>query len=217
MTILYSYKEGNYINLNDVDYNKPETIPENIYVNITNKCPCRCSFCIREEDSIKEFDELWLKTEPTVKEVIDEFEKVDLSKYSEIIFCGYGEPLTRLNEVINISKYLKSREDSIKIRINTNGLGDLINKTDAAKAIGNYIDSVSISLNASNKEKYLEITKSSFGIDSFEGMIKFAVNCKKYIDDVALSVVDIIGEEEINKCKELCNKYDLKIKIRQFR
>lgn len=216
MSILYSYKNGVYIRLNEIDYEKDEEIPESIYVNLTNKCPCACTFCIRRSDKIKEFDDLWLKVEPTVQEVINEIEKHDLSKYKEVIFCGYGEPLTRLEEILEISNYLKRKREDINIRINTNGLGDLINKKEVAPLLSKTIDSVSISLNASNAEEYLKITKSKFGIESYEALLKFAVSCQKYLKDVRLTVVDIIGESEIKKCREICEKHNLNLKVRKF-
>jgi radical SAM enzyme (TIGR04100 family) len=215
MAILYSYRNGAYIRLDDINYDEDEEIPESMYINLTNRCPCACSFCIRSSDKIKEFDDLWLKVEPTVQEVINEIEKHDLSKYKEVIFCGYGEPLTRLEEVLEISNYLKDRKD-INIRINTNGLGDLINKKEVAPLLSNIIDSISISLNASNAEKYLQITKSKFGIESYEALLKFAISCKKYIQDVRLTVVDVIGEEEIKKCRNICEKNNLNLKVRKF-
>ena len=216
MSILYSYKNGVYIRLNDINYEEDEDIPESIYVNLTNNCPCTCTFCIRSSDKIKEFDDLWLKVEPTVQEVINEIEKHDLSKYKEVIFCGYGEPLTRLEEILEISNYLKGKREDIDIRINTNGLGDLINKKEVAPLLSKTIDSVSISLNASNAEEYLKITKSKFGIESYEALLKFAVSCQKYLKDVRLTVVDIIGESEIKKCREICEKHNLNLKVRKF-
>lgn len=215
MTILYSYKDGAYIKLKDINYEKEKEIPESIYVNITNKCPCSCSFCIRSSDKIKEFDDLWLKIEPTVQEVINEFEKYNISKYKEVIFCGYGEPLTRLEAILEISNYLK-KQKNIKIRINTNGLGDLINEKEVAPLLSKTIDSISISLNASNPEEYLKITKSKFGIESYNALLKFALNCKKYIRDVRFTVVDVIGEGEIKKCRELCEKININLKVRRF-
>ncbi|EKQ53813.1 MULTISPECIES: TatD family nuclease-associated radical SAM protein [unclassified Clostridium] len=215
MAILYSYRDGEYIKLSDINYEEDKEIPESIYINLTNKCPCACSFCIRSSDKIKEFDDLWLKVEPTVQEVINEFEKHDLSKYKEVVFCGYGEPLTRLEEVLEISNYLKERKD-IKIRINTNGLGDLINGKEIAPLLAPNIDNVSISLNASNPEEYLKITKSKFGIKSHEALLKFALSCQKHMKNVALTVVDVIGEDEVNKCRELCKKNNLNLKVRKF-
>lgn len=217
MSILYSYKNGVYIKLSDINYKDALEIPESIYVNLTNKCPCACTFCVRSSNEIKDFDDLWLKVEPTVEEVINEFEKHDLSRYKEVIFCGYGEPLTRLETLLEVSNYLKGKREDLNIRINTNGLGDLINAKDVTPLLAKTIDSVSISLNASNAEDYLKITRSQFGIGSYEALLKFAVNCQKYIKDVRLTVVDIIGHAEVKKCREICEKHNLKLKVREFK
>ncbi|MFL0194044.1 TatD family nuclease-associated radical SAM protein [Clostridium sp. WILCCON 0269] len=216
MSILYSYKNGVHVNLNHANYEEDKAIQENIYVNLTNKCPCACTFCIRNSDKIKEFNNLWLKSEPTVQEVLNEFKKHDLSRCKEVIFCGYGEPLTRLYAVLEVSKYLKREKEDLNIRINTNGLGDLINKREVAPLLSKTIDSVSISLNASNAEEYLKITKSKFGIKSYESVLKFALGCQKYLKNVRLTVVDVIGEAEIIKCREICEKHNLILKVRKF-
>ena len=180
MTILYDYKES-------------------LYINMTNKCPCACVFCIRDEtDHVGNSDSLWLDHEPTVEEVKNEFEKFDLDKYDEIVFCGYGEPLVRINEVVEVAKYIRSISD-IKIRVNTNGLSDLMHKKKTAVLLKDNIDAVSISLNAPNKTRYNEVTQPKFGEKSFEALLDFATDCKKYIKEVNFSVVDEISEEEMKK------------------
>lgn len=216
MAILYSYLDGEYISLNNIDY-RNNNIPDKIYVNITNQCPCACTFCVRTNNKIEGFNDLWLKEEPSIEDVINEFEKHDLSKYNEIIFCGYGEPLTRLDAVLGIADYIKKNHENIRIRINTNGLGDLINKKEIAPLLSKDIDSVSISLNASNPKSYLEITKSRFGIYSYSALLDFAKSCKKNNIDVKVTVVDIIGEQEIIKCRDVCDKNGLQLTVREFR
>ena len=195
MTILYDYKES-------------------LYVNITNQCPCACVFCIRKEtDYVGNSNSLWLDHEPTVDEVKNEFKKFDLEKYDEIVFCGYGEPLVRLNEVIEVSKYIKSISD-IKIRINTNGLSDLIHNKKTAVLLKDNIDSISISLNAPNKTRYNEVTKPKFGEKSFDALLDFANDCKKYIEEVNFSVVDEISDEEIKESQDLADKMNIVLRVR---
>ena len=144
MTILYDYEDS-------------------LYINLTNKCPCACVFCIRKEtDHVGNSDSLWLDHEPTVEEVKKEFKNFDLNKYEEIVFFGYGEPLVRINEVVEVAKYIRSISN-IKIRVNTNGLSDLIHNKKTAQMLKDNIDAVSISLNAPNKVKYNEVTKPKFG------------------------------------------------------
>ena len=100
---------------------------DGLYFNITNRCPCSCDFCIRNlVDSLGDADSLWLKREPSVDEVMEMLKEWDLSKYSEIVFCGYGEPTERLEDLLEISRRIKANHD-IKCRVNTNGLSDLVN------------------------------------------------------------------------------------------
>lgn len=189
-------------------------IGKSLYVNITNKCPCRCVFCIREEtDHVGNSGSLWLDHEPKVQEVKEEFNKFNLADYDEIVFCGYGEPLVRINEVVEISKYIKSISN-IKIRINTNGLSDLIHNKNTALLLKDNIDAVSISLNAPNKIKYNEVTRSKFGEKSFDALLRFAKNCTEYIKEVNFSVVDEINEEEIEQSKRLAKEMNIPLRVR---
>lgn len=132
------------------------------YLNITNACPCRCTFCIRNNGDSVGGTTLWFDHNPTIDEIIAEIDKFDFSKYNNsITICGYGEPTCALNNLIDACKHL--REKGVKIRLNTNGLSDLINKRETAKEICEVIDSVSISLNAPTAEKYDAVTRASFG------------------------------------------------------
>lgn len=190
------------------------TIDNSLYVNITNQCPCRCTFCIRlESDEVGGSGSLWLDHDPTIEEVKEALNNYDLDNYKEVVFCGYGEPLVRINEVIEISKYIKSISN-IKIRVNTNGLSDLIHEKDTAIMLKDIIDSISISLNAPDKEVYNKVTRPKFGEKSFDSMIKFVIDCKTYINEVVLSVVDTISKEEIEKSQNLANELQIPLRIR---
>lgn len=218
MVILYTYKDGVYYNLNNIsleEMNEKE-IKNNIYVNLTNRCPCSCTFCLRQTKEMTEQNCLWLKREPSVDEVIAEFEKLDITKYNEVIFCGFGEPTERLDDIILIAKYLKKRRAEILIRINSNGLSDLVNGKETAPLFKGLVDTMSISLNASNAEEYYRLTRSKFGIKSYEEMQKFAVSCKKYIPNVVFTVVDCIGEDEIKACQKVCDNLGITLRIRAF-
>ena len=161
MVILYTSDNGNFISLKNITIEEMESngIKKNIYVNLTNRCPCACTFCLRQTKKMLESNSLWLEKEPTVKEVISEFESININLYDEIIFCGFGEPTERLDAIIEVSKYIKERNSKIPIRINTNGLGDLINKKEVAPLLEGLIDTVSISLNAPTAKEFYEITK----------------------------------------------------------
>lgn len=216
MLILYTAKNGVYTDLKDIYDNEKESMPKNIYVNITNKCPCACTFCLRNTKELDKSNNLWLDREPTVQEIIGEFEKYDLTQFNEVIFCGFGEPLVRLEDLLEVAKYLKNRSSNIKIRINTNGLADLVHGKETALLLKGLIDTVSISLNASNAEDYYKLTRSKFGIESFDAMLKFAVSCKDYVPNVVMTVVDCIGREEIDACQAICDRIGVRLRVRPF-
>lgn len=216
MVILYTYNNGNYINLEDVDITKNESSHKSIYVNVTNNCPCSCTFCLRNTKEMAKSNSLWLDKEPTVHEIIEDFEKYDITKFDEIIFCGFGEPLTRLDDVLEVAKYIKKRNSNTPIRVNTNGLADLVNKKETAPLFKGLIDTVSISLNASNAEEYLRLTRNKFGIESYDAMLKFAVSCRAYVPNVVMTVVDCIGKEEIDACQAVCDNIGVPLRVRPF-
>lgn len=191
-------------------------IKNSIYVNLTNRCPCSCTFCLRNsKDKMGDSDSLWLKNEPTVEEIINHFEKYDLEKYDEVVFCGFGEPLERVDAVCEVAKFIRSKSN-IKIRINTNGLGNLIHQRDITKELEGLIDIISISLNASNAEEYLKVTRSKFGMESFDKMLEFTRLAKNRIPKVILTVVDIIGQDEVEKCRKVCESTGAEFRVRAF-
>lgn len=191
-------------------------VGQNLYLNITNKCPCSCTFCIRKNaDGAYGSDSLWLERDPEIDEIIDALENMDYKKYNEVVFCGYGEPTERIDVLIETAKYIKENNGP-KIRINTNGLSDLINGRPTAQLLEGVADIVSISLNAGTKEEYLKVTRPSFGDSSFEEMQKFAVECKKYVPEVVLTVVDVIGEDEVNAAREVADRLGIKLRVRAY-
>ena len=188
-----------------------------IYVNMTNRCPCACTFCLRKQsDHVYGSDPLWLEREPTVEEVCESIDKWDLSKYSEIVFCGYGEPTMRLDDLLEVAKYIRSKSD-IKIRINTNGLADLIAGEKVAHKLEGLIDTVSVSLNATNKEDYFKLVRPKFGINSYDAMLSFTKECTKYVPNVIMTVVDeVTSKEEQEKCREICESIGAKLRVRPY-
>lgn len=185
-----------------------------LYANITNKCPCRCEFCIRYmADGLGTADSLWLKREPTVRECITMLKDWNLSSYDELVFCGYGEPTERLDDLLKLAEYVK-KNTGLKIRINTNGLSDLINGKETLPLMEGIVDSVSVSLNQSDAEKYNALCHPDFGIRSYSAMLDFtrkAVNC---IPHVAMSVVGVIPEEDIEKCRKIAEEIGVPFRVR---
>lgn len=187
---------------------------DSLYLNITNRCPNRCEFCIRNVKKGVAGNDLWLLKEPTYQELIDDLALFPLSKYKEVVFCGFGEPMCNLSIISQIGPYLKRK--GCRLRINTNGLGCLINgRDDIPKLIAPYIDCVSISLNASTPETYQEICRSKYGEAAFYAMLDFAKGCVQAGIETTMSVVDFIGEEEIEACRKLAEQTGAHFRVRE--
>lgn len=185
------------------------------YLNITNKCPCSCVFCIRSNgDGLGSAETLWHKKDPTLEEIKKEIDEFDFTPYDEVVFCGYGEPTQALDNLIESAKYLKEKH-GLKIRVNSNGLSDLINGKKTAPMLEGVVDTISISLNAPDAESYQRVSRSKFGSDAFPAILKFAQDCKKYIPNVKFTAVDVITAEEIEKCKEISEKLGIPLRIRE--
>lgn len=189
---------------------------DQVYFNITNQCPCRCTFCIRSHgNAVGDAQNLWLKQEPSLKEIKEAIDAYDFGECKEVIFCGYGEPTMALETLIAVSRYVKERYP-FRIRLNTNGLSDLIHKRSTAKEICEAVDCVSISLNMPDAESYTEIVRPVYGEVSFDAMLKFAVDCKKYLEDVRFTVVDVIGEEKVRESQKLAQRLGIPLRVRVY-
>lgn len=192
-------------------------VGNNLYLNLTNKCPCSCTFCIRNSaDGAYGSDPLWLEHEPTMSEIMEDLDKRDLAKYNEIVFCGYGEPTCRLDTVIQVADELKARPLCPPLRINTNGLSDLVNGKSTAEILCDFMDIISISLNAGTEDEYMKVTRPKFP-EAFMAMQKFTADCVKTGNaEVIMSVVDIIPPEQIQASKEIAEKLGAKLRVRVF-
>lgn len=186
-----------------------------MYINITNGCPCKCVFCIRDNaDSISGNDSLWLEHEPTMEEIVSAFESFDKTGISEAVFCGYGEPMARADMVVKMAEYIKAHSD-MKLRLNTNGLVKLIHPDFDINRLKGLTDSVSISLNAPSAARYNEVTRPSFGEKAFGVMLDFAAAMKE-ICYTAFTVVDIISPEEIEECRAIADKMGIPLRVRAY-
>ena len=188
-----------------------------IYVNITNRCTCSCTFCLRnEKETVGESSTLWLEHEPSVEEVKKEFEKFNMDEYNEVVFCGFGEPTERIDDLIEIAKFVKEKYHK-KIRINTNGQGSLSNGKDIAPMMKGVVDIVSVSLNTPNEKRYNEIVRSRFGDQAYQAMLSFVKEVRQYVPEVVLSTVSTtITKEEEEECRKICEDLGVTYRIRPF-
>ena len=189
----------------------------NLYVNMTNKCSNNCIFCIRNNNNgVYGSDSLWLEREPSKEEVRDDILKYDLSVFKQLVFCGYGEPTERIYDLIWVAAEIK-KIYNIKVRINTNGHANLINKEDVTPLFNNVIDVVSVSLNAVSAVEYEKICNPEFGIESYNGMLDFTKKVKDFVGEVFLSVVrGTIPDDDIPLCQTIAENAGVKFRIREM-
>ena len=217
MLIVYAtHKGGRYLPFAESLKEQPIGL-RNLYVNITNQCDCACVFCLRHKKRMAEESSLWLKSEPTTEEVQAALVAAPWDYIAEVVFCGFGEPTMRLNDLVTLLKFVREKFPAHKTRLNTNGLAELHWQKDVAPLFAGLLDTVSISLNAGNAEHYLSLTRNKYGSNSFAGMLRFAENCKAYVPNVVLTVVDkTIPDAEIEQCRAVCRKRDLTLRIREY-
>lgn len=189
-----------------------------LYVNFTNQCCNDCVFCLRNNhDDVNGEDNLWLDHEPSLEEIKDDFGRRDMTKYKWVVFCGYGEPLMRFDVCMETARWLKATFPDVKIRINTNGLANMIEKRDVTPEFDGIIDAVSISLNAPDRERYDQICKSVFGPEAFDGLLDFAKKSKGYVPSVTLSIVDKdLTEADIETCRKIAKDHGVNLRIREY-
>jgi radical SAM enzyme (TIGR04100 family) len=188
---------------------------DQVYANITNKCDCACTFCIRQQfDGIGDADTLWHKVDPTPEAIFAAIDAFDFTGYREFVFCGYGEPTCALENLIASARRVKEKT-GLPIRLNTNGLGSLYHGRDIVPELAEVIDSVSISLNAPNAGEYNQVTRPTFE-NAYEAMLDFAEECGRQIAHTQLSIVDILPPEDIAACQQIADSRGVHLKIREF-
>lgn len=193
------------------------TLDGGTYFNITNRCPCNCAFCIRSKgESVGSAKRLWFDNEPTIEEIKDAIDTYDFSNVSEAVFCGYGEPTCVLDNLIQTAQYVKQCYPAIKLRLNTNGLSDLINGRPTAKLICENIDIISVSLNETDSEKYDKITRNIYPGKAFDAMLQFTKDCVAQGNEVRMTVVDVISKEEIARSRAICEEIGARFILRSF-
>lgn len=192
-------------------------VGNSLYVNITNRCSNRCDFCIRNNgDGAYGSNSLWLAKEPACEEILASITGRDLGKYDELVFCGYGEPTERLDDLLAVAKQIKASY-TIPIRINTNGQSSLLYGKDTAPMYAGVIDTVSISLNAPNAEEYDRVCHSRFGLCAYDGLLDFASRVKNYVPNVMLTVVDVaLTPEEIEECRSIAARCGVPLRVRKY-
>jgi TatD DNase family protein len=183
-------------------------IRNSLYLNITNRCTNSCTFCAKFKDFTVKGHQLCLEREPSVDEVIKAIG--DPSVYDEVVFCGYGEPLLRLDLVKEVARFLKQHQ--ITVRINTDGQANLVHNYNVLPELSELVDSISVSLNAPDAETYQRICRSEFGEQSYAAVKDFLIEAKKHIPTVTATAVTLPGID-IEACRQVAR--DLNVEFRE--
>ena len=191
-------------------------LDKKIYINLTNRCTNECIFCLRQDKDDVCGQELWLDSEDfTSEDVIEQLKKFNLS--SEVIFCGYGEPMLKFEVLRQVAKYIKETYPEIKIRVNTNGHANFIYKKNVVPELVGLVDEFSVSLNASNSEEYDELSQPKFE-NAYEEVKKFIIcSADAGIETVASIVDGYKGRRlDVEKCREIAESLGAKLRVREW-
>jgi TatD DNase family protein len=186
-------------------------IRDSLYLNVTNRCTNNCSFCVRMKGDFVKGHMLRLRREPSARELEEAIG--DPKKYSEIVFCGYGEPLMRLDVVKEVAKWVK--EKGGRVRINTNGQGNLVNGRDILPELAGLVDSFSISLDAQDEETYRKLC-APLHKEAFGALLAFISGAVKCAPDVQVTVVETEGVD-VEACRALAGRLGVKnLRVRKL-
>lgn len=185
-------------------------IGENLYLNVTDRCTLRCAFCPKHsaQPQVRGYD-LSLAGRPTLNEIVAAIG--DPERYREIVFCGFGEPTLRLKLVLAISDCLKSR--GVRVRLNTDGLANLVHKRNVLPDFSGRIDALSVSMNAHSEALYNRHCRPALP-GSYQAMLRFLEQAPAYVEDVTATAIDGLPGVDIDACRELAAQRGVKFRRR---
>jgi TatD DNase family protein len=186
-------------------------IRDSLYLNITNRCTNACVFCAKFRDFTVKGHCLELDHEPDTAEVKQAIG--DPARYQEVVFCGYGEPLLRLDLVKEVAAWLK--ENGVRVRINTSGQANLVHGRNILPELAGLVDAMSVSLNAPDAATYQSICRSAFGTDAYPAVLDFIREAKKHIPALTASVVGLPGID-IDACRRIAEELGVSFRLRQY-
>ena len=194
-------------------------VKDAVYVNLTNRCPCNCTFCLRQNGSgVFGSGPLWLEREPTLEETVDSLGQWDFTRFREVVFCGYGEPTERLDVLLAAAAHLKEQDPTLRIRVNTNGLSDLINAKPTAPLFVGKVDCLSISLNTDDPAEYLSVCRPKFGAAAYPAMLKFTQEAAALLPSVVMTVVGepVTSLEKQERCRKIAEGLGARLRVRPY-
>ena len=185
-------------------------VKQSVYVNLTNRCPCACRFCLRNNGSgVFGSGPLWLEREPTLEEVTASLDGWDYARFREVVFCGYGEPTERLNVLLAAADHLKRRDAALRVRVN--------GKPTAALFAGK-VDCLSISLNTDDAAEYLDLCRPKFGAAAYPALLAFTKEAAAVVPEVVMTVVGepVTSLEKQARCRVLAESLGARLRVRPY-
>lgn len=192
------------------------SIADSLYINISNRCTLECQFCPKTHGDrhVHAYD-LTLDKQPSSVEIIKELAKPEtkLEDYKEVVFCGFGEPTLRLKVLKEVASHLKKQGK--KVRLNTDGLGNLVHKRNILPELSTYIDAVSISLNSDNEASYIQHCAPKLD-NSYQSVLEFIRLAPRYIQNVRVTAIDGLEQVDIDKCRLIAQQNDVDFLMRKL-
>lgn len=213
------YSGAGYVGLVNSANPKPMPVPtisytigDSLYLNITDRCTLQCAFCPKHNGShrVHQYD-LTLDHRPTQQEIIDAIG--DPQGYREVVFCGFGEPTLRLKVLLAVARHIKAHGG--RVRINTDGLANLVNKRNVLPELAPVVDALSVSLNAQNAGIYARHCMPALP-GSFDAMLDFLGQAPRYIADVTATAIDGLEGVDIDACRSLARQCGVKFRRREL-
>ncbi len=185
-----------------------------LYLNITNRCTNVCVFCpkFKNDYYVKDYQLKLFKTEPSYEEIINAIQK--LPGYDEVVFVGFGEPTQRLDMLISVSKWLKEHGTKT-VRLDTDGLGNLVYGRDITKELSQYIDAVSVSLNAPDAKTYIKLCSNKYGEASYEAVIEFIKLSKTRFKNVTATMVEL-PNIDVSATRAVAEMLGVRFRVRPY-
>ncbi|MEE9591069.1 MAG: TatD family hydrolase [Thermodesulfobacteriota bacterium] len=187
-------------------------IRDSLYLNVTNRCTNYCTFCAKHRSFSVKGHYLRLRYEPTFEDIIKAVGP-DPQNYKEVVFCGFGEPLIRIDLVKKSGLFLKKM--GCRIRIDTDGLANIVHGKNVLPELM-FVDEISVSLNAPDSESYQSLVKTPYGDDAFPAILWFLKEAKKYIKKVNATVVAVPGLD-VESCRRLAeDEIGVAFRVREY-
>ncbi|MFA6034976.1 MAG: TatD family hydrolase [Myxococcota bacterium] len=170
-------------------------IRDSLYLNITNRCTMSCIFCAKRREYVVKGHELKLSREPRPQEILREIFP-QISGYRELVFCGFGEPMLRLDVIKEVATAVKANcvapeqpQQPPLIRINTDGLANLVHGRDVTAELKGLVDVYSVSINAPDAQTHGRICPTRYTAEeAFEAVKSFILSAKRHARVVATAV-----------------------------